>query len=230
MIKELMKISIEAGNMPALEAILAQYEEDLRMEREIAFNKAMVKFQGSVGHIKKNGVVDFTYNGKRTNFKYALLSDIDDAIRKPLSEAGLTKKWEFAIDERLGRIATCVISHEQGGSSRTSISTTAIDSSDGKGQLKGESSTETYLMRRTLIGALGLSSADEDNDGGQEQEQQDQCVSKEQVKTLKKAIKESAITEKEFLKAAKAETLDAILSDRFEGALNYITSKKEDSK
>ena len=40
-----------------------------------------------------------------------------------------------------------------------------LDTSGAKNDIQQKGSTQTYLQRYTLIGALGLTTADEDNDG-----------------------------------------------------------------
>ena len=59
---------------------------------------------------------------------------------------------------------TCYISHIDGHTEKTSMES-GLDTSGAKNDIQQKGSTQTYLQRYTLIGALGLTTADEDNDG-----------------------------------------------------------------
>ena len=59
---------------------------------------------------------------------------------------------------------TCFISHRDGHTEQTSMEA-GKDDSGAKNNIQQKGSTQTYLQRYTLIGALGLSTAEGDNDG-----------------------------------------------------------------
>lgn len=58
----------------------------------------------------------------------------------------------------------CIISHVDGHDESTTMSAEA-DTSGNKNAIQSRGSSVTYLQRYTLIGALGISTADEDVDG-----------------------------------------------------------------
>lgn len=104
-------------------------------------------------------------NSTRGNFsyKFADLGTIVAAIKAPLKECGLSFRWEFE-DAGNKLKTTCYISHIDGHTEKTSMES-GLDTSGAKNDIQQKGSTQTYLQRYTLIGALGLTTADEDNDG-----------------------------------------------------------------
>ena len=101
------------------------------------------------------------HDGK-LRYKYVTLSSIAESIKELLAECGLTYRWE--IKDESGRLqVTCIITHREGHSESTTMSADA-DSSGGKNGIQSRGSSISYLERYTLVGALGISSADADTD------------------------------------------------------------------
>lgn len=161
----LIAMAIEKGlDVNSLEKLMELQDRwEAKQAKKLFFN-AMSKFQAEVGDIKKSKLVDYaTKDGGRKRYKYADLAEIDNAIKVPLAKYGLTKS--FHIKEENGRIhVSCKISHNAGHSEITTMSGLA-DPSGNKNAIQASGSTITYLQRYTLIGALGLTTADEDDDG-----------------------------------------------------------------
>jgi hypothetical protein len=127
-----------------------------------AFFQALSEFQSKCPVLIKTKQVSFN----QTKYKYTPLSDITEQIKGLLGEVGLTYRWENSTEDVKFK-TTCIITHKDGHSESTSMSA-AADNSGGKNSIQAIGSTITYLQRYTLIGALGISSADEDVDGKQE--------------------------------------------------------------
>lgn len=120
---------------------------------------AMCKFQSEVPALEKKKLVSFN----TTKYKYAPLGEITATIKETLFNCGLSYRWEIQ-DAETQLHCTCITSHRDGHSERTTMSA-GKDASGGKNEIQQRGSTITYLQRYTLIAALGLSTADEDNDG-----------------------------------------------------------------
>jgi hypothetical protein len=182
----LIAMAIEKSiEVDKLEKLLELQERWEAKEAKKKFYDAMAKFQSEIGEIRKTKVVDYvTKDGGRKRYKYAPLSEIDEAIKKSLAKYGLTKS--FYIKEENGRIyVSCKISHEAGHSEITTMSGVA-DASGNKNAIQASGSTITYLQRYTLIGALGLTTADEDNDGESRVEEGNKHSSNSNLNALKK--------------------------------------------
>ena len=156
---DLMALAIEKGaSLDYLEKLMDLQERWEKKEASKSFKNAMANFQAGKPEIKKTGVVDYTYNGARTFYMHAVLSEIQKQIDPVLSKQGLSYRWEQ--DESDGEIKiTCILSHADGHEEKTHI-TAPRDSSGGKNTVQSIGSTITYLQRYTLINITGLSASE----------------------------------------------------------------------
>lgn len=152
---------VDIDQLQKLMDMVAQWE---KKEAKKAFMDALSRFQSMVPVLKKGKKADIVAkSGARYSYKYADLGSITAQIKGSLQECGLSYRWEFQPEG--GKLkAICFISHRDGHTETTTMES-VIDASGGKNDIQMIGSTQTYLQRYTLIGGLGLSTADEDNDG-----------------------------------------------------------------
>lgn len=154
-----------------LEKLMALQERYLDRQARISFFNALSKFQHECPSLQKIKGVDFiTKDGGRVNYKYIPLAEIQNQIREPLHKSGLSFRWEIQ-DHNAALGVTCILTHIEGHSERTTMTANADDSGK-KNAIQSRGSTITYLQRYTLINALGISSADVDNDGAKSGKEQ----------------------------------------------------------
>ena len=161
----LISLAIEKGaNIEQLERLMALKERFDAQQSNKLFLSAISNFQKVVPEIKKNKKVGYTNKaGSFTGYNFAEIAEIDATIKDAMAENGLSKRWELNEDgEKL--ICTCIISHCDGHFEKTTMSSIK-DASGGKNEIQSRASAFSYLQRYTLIGALGLTTASEDNDG-----------------------------------------------------------------
>jgi len=98
--------------------------------------------------------------------------DLIDLIINVASHHDLQKEKAEVLEKKLREIlsekdieVTCIITHRDGHSERTTM-VGPEDFSGFKNAMQSRGSSTTYLERYCLIGALGLVTADSDNDGG----------------------------------------------------------------
>ncbi len=128
------------------------------------FFSAFNEFQSICPDIKKNKKVSFTTRtGGSTEYHYAPLADIVIQIRKQLKECGLSFRWEVQDTPEVINV-TCLISHIDGHTEKTTMQAKA-DDSGGKNSIQARGSAIEYMKRYTLCGALGIATADSDIDG-----------------------------------------------------------------
>lgn len=120
-----------------------------------AISKAQAKFPS----IKKSESVDFTHNGKRTNYSYADLAKFVAAIRPHLAENGLGVMHDCKTIPA-GCSASTFIGHSSGQWMKSGA--IIVRPSDTKPQTIG--SALTYARRYSLTSFLSLCSEDEDDD------------------------------------------------------------------
>jgi len=131
-------------------------------EAKKAYVKAMAIFRAECPTIDKDSTVKYG----QTSFKHATIAGTLEQIKYLLGKCGLSHSWTTSQDQNAIKV-TCTITHEQGHSESTSLSSQA-DSSGAKNSIQAIGSTVTYLQRYTLFSILGLASAD--NDGAQADE------------------------------------------------------------
>lgn len=124
-----------------------------------AFFESFTNFQCECPDLRKTKAVAFG----QTAYKYAPLADITRQISGLLKKHELSYRWEIK-DTKEDINVTCLVSHIQGHTERTSMMANP-DLSGSKNPIQARGSAIEYLKRYTLIGALGLSTADSDIDG-----------------------------------------------------------------
>ncbi len=164
--QSLLATAIQTGlSIEHLDKLLDMQQRWEAKEARKAFFNALSQFQYDCPEIKKTKKVSFEHRDQqgKTEYFYATLADITNSIREPLAKHGLSYRWE--IDEKQTEImVTCFITHADGHMEKT-VMVGQADNSGKKNVIQQRASTVTYLQRYTLIGALGISSADMDNDG-----------------------------------------------------------------
>lgn len=161
----LLQLAVQQNlDIDKLEKLMQLQERWQAQQARKNFLSEISHFQANCPTLEKTKKVDFANkSGFRTKYSYASLGDIVEQIKKPLSGAGLSFRWEIKdIDNKIE--VTCIVSHLTGHSERTTMSATK-DESGGKNEIQQRGSSITYLQRYTLIAALGISTADEDIDG-----------------------------------------------------------------
>lgn len=157
---ELIALGIEKGlDVHALEKLMdlkQRYDAD---QARKAFFHAFTNFQSHCPDLRKTKEVSFN----QTRYHYAPLADITRQISKVLRENNLSYRWEIQDDEKTIKV-TCLVSHIDGHTESTTM-TANPDTSGAKNAIQARGSAIEYLKRYTLIGALGISTADSDIDG-----------------------------------------------------------------
>jgi hypothetical protein len=163
----MLSLAVEKGlDVECIRELMALKHDQEDRENKRLFFEALAQFQYDCPEIKKSKNVSYTSRktGQKTNYFYAPLGSIREQIKKPLFDAGISYRFEMKTEpQRI--IVTCVLTHVNGHSEKTSLESPA-DNSGGKNTIQANGSTVTYLQRYTLLTALGIVTADEDNDGG----------------------------------------------------------------
>lgn len=157
---QLISQAIEKGlGVDELGKLLDLQERWEATQARKAFFESFTNFQCECPDLRKTKAVAFN----QTTYKYAPLADITRQISGLLKKHELSYRWEIK-DSKEELNVTCLVSHIQGHTERTSMMA-APDLSGSKNPIQARGSAIEYLKRYTLIGALGLSTADSDIDG-----------------------------------------------------------------
>lgn len=148
-------------------ADIAQIEKfmDLQMKWEAdqarkAFVSDMAEFKKNPPRITKDKQVAF--NG--TSYMHATLGNVTGAIVEGLARHGFSHRWD-TVQDGAQIVVTCILTHKQGHSERTTLSA-GRDDSGKKNNIQQMASTVTYLQRYTLLSATGVATNDQEDDDG----------------------------------------------------------------
>lgn len=212
---------------------LDQIKELMQLEREWKADKAkeayvaaMAAFKSEPISIRKDRTVDYTHNGKRTNYSHASLAEVVDAVVAAMGKHGLSHRWETRQDGGIITVA-CVITHQLGHSEHTTLSA-GKDDSGSKNSIQAIGSTVTYLQRYTLMAATGVAAADQDDDG--RKSDAPATIDEKQAADLEALITEVGADKAGFLKFCKIERLEDLLADKYTAAVQKLEAKRRKSR
>ena len=154
---QLLQIAVEQNaDIEKLEKLMGLQERWETNESRKAFSDAMASFQAKLSPIVKKR--------QAHNSNYADIDDIAQAVRPILEESGLSYRFEQSQTDT-NITVKCIVTHKMGHAESTAF-TAPADTSGGKNAIQAMASTVTYLRRYTLTGALGITTGNDDNDGG----------------------------------------------------------------
>ena len=162
---DLIQQAIEKGlGVEELGKLLDLQERWEANQARKSFFQSFGKFQSQCPELRKTKGVNFeTSQGGNVDYKYAPLADIVRQIGKTIRDNDLSYRWEIQ-DNATEIKVTCLVSHVDGHTEKTTM-TASPDTSGKKNAIQARGSAIEYLKRYTLIGALGLTTADSDIDG-----------------------------------------------------------------
>ena len=106
---DMIKYPLYGANLHQLEKLLLLKERWDAAQAKKSFLAAISRFQSQIPVIQKKKQVGYTgKSGQLVGYKYAELSEIDDAIKGPMLANGLSKRWELGEDAE-NIICTCII-------------------------------------------------------------------------------------------------------------------------
>ncbi len=225
-----VEMALQSGDMEKLEKMLDLKERFDKEEARKSFTSAMAKFKSEGVEIKKDRVVTFENNDKSvTSYTHASLGNVVNMAVPALALHGLSHRW--VVDQEINAPikVTCVITHE-GGHSESVTMQGAADTSGKKNSIQQVASTVHYLQRYTFLSATGLAVEEMDNDGQTADVPLVELITESQIADLSSLIDECNITEAEFIKVAKHESLNQIPADRFNAAVGMLERKRDAAK
>lgn len=158
----LIKAAIEKGVDAQTIASLMEMRNTLKAEQaREAFYDSLSAFQAELPPIPKTRIIKDKYGNVRS--RYASLDDIRQAVAPLLAKHGLSYRYEFTPQEGQ-MLISCIVTHKAGHAESSSIPM-PVDKGMNASAQQQVGATMTYGQRYTLIGGLGITSADQDTDG-----------------------------------------------------------------
>lgn len=177
-----------------------------------AFNAAVADAKSEIKPVARNAK---GHNSKR----YADFAGIARAIDPILSKHDLSYRFRSEQGDRIN--VTCVLSHKLGHSEETTLSGPP-DNTGNKNAVQAIGSTLTYLQRYSLMQALGLAAANDDDASTAVDYLR---ITQAQADTIREAIEAAGKSREQFLKLFKIETIEDLAADVFQTALDRVNGK-----
>ncbi len=218
----LIALGIEKGlSIDQLERLMDMQEKWLARIAKSQYLEAKKNFQFEVPRLQKSKKVGYETKGEtggRVDYNYAPLGDIAEQLKPALHKNGLSYDWklEDIVDEKgTPKIkGTCIISHVGGHSEATTMEA-YHDASGKKNPIQSRGSTITYIQRYTLIAALGITTADTDNDGRNTLSGPPKEAAKTSDNIAKPVITEEAF-KKALIRISKGEKIEDQLNEHYQ--------------
>jgi hypothetical protein len=157
---------MNGAGIDTLERLMALYERHEATKARKNFFEAKANFQKNRPQLQRSNNAKITSkdpNKAGYSYKFIDLNTIAEAMKDCLYDNGFSYEWKIEKDGAEIKV-TCILTHADGHSESTSMSA-PDDDSGGKNKIQQKGSTVSYLQRYTLIGVLGITSADLDDDG-----------------------------------------------------------------
>jgi len=143
-----------------LEKLVDLQERVMRINAERAFNSAIQAFQFECPSIKHDGHAAFG----NTKYSYATLAQVANTIRPYLDKHGLS--YGFTSESVSDGIkVTCTVKHVEGHSGSADFVVAIDNNAKGMNIAQRAASALSYARRYALLMALGITTADTDDDG-----------------------------------------------------------------
>lgn len=212
-----------AVDIEKMRALFELQKDILAEQHRIEFAGALTRLQAKCPQIGKHG--------KGKNSKYAKLEDIDDTIRRPMTEEGFNLTFDEESHTDRDTTFVMTLAHEA-GHSETKRLTVPIDESakNSQGQsirprIQDMGSTVSYARRYLLKMHLNIIETDEDTDGEPRRR-----ITVDQARDLEAAVDEINMDKGKFLVYMAVGGFDEILESDFRKALNAIDTRRRNPK
>lgn len=226
-VMDLMALALDKGGdaVNQIERLVAMKItlEDRHAAQE--FNQALAAFQSECPPIAKTSTAKIvTKGGGSYGYKYAELDEIARTVNPILSRHGLSYSWDSSVDGKV-LSCTCIVRHIN-GHSITAHFTLPIDNASAMSEQQKVAAALTYARRQSLVQALGITTADPDNDGAGGESQKP--ITDDQALHLEEQIAFAEIDRERFLKYLGVSRIAGIPAANYTSALNAIETRKRE--
>lgn len=201
-----------AVDMDKMERLLEMQERIMQREALAAFNRAFAAAKSELPAISKNQ--------KGHNNRYADFAHVARAVDPVLSRHGLSYRFKTRQDDQIH--VTCVLSHIDGHSEENTLSSKP-DTAGSKNPTQAIGSAQTYLMRYSLLSALGIQPTDDDdgraaNMGG--------TISDDESEVIRSMIADTGTDIAQFCNFMRIESVADMPAAQFRRAVASLQAKK----
>lgn len=190
-----------------------------------AFQQALASFQGECPIITKTKSVNFTSKtGNTTKYNYSPLDEIVFMIKPILTKYGFSFTFDIQLTENpeLGLLKTKIY-HAEGHSEEFVYYFPRVHDDQRMNMAQRVKSALTFAKRAALENALGVITAEEDDDA---RRSEDIEATDKQIKEIKRLIKATKTDETTFLTWLKAEAIESLTALDAKKAIHALKQKK----
>lgn len=207
--------AVAAGaDIVVLEKLMGLSERWEANQARKAFDEAIASAKAEIPPIGRNAE---GHNKK----KYADFSAIAKVIDPIISKHGLSYRFRTKQDERIN--VTCIISHKAGHSEETTLAGPA-DMTGNKNAIQAIGSTLTYLQRYSLVQALGLAAANDDD--ATAATNVGDTITQKQADEIIDLLEEVGGNRQVFLKYFKVAAVEQIPAKEYDRVIQSLNAKR----
>lgn len=230
LLNAILQLSMKKHPIEYIEFIKKMYDQERAYEAKLAFQSAMAKARAEFPPIKKTKHVGFKskkQGAADTSYEHEELSNVINLTKPILGKYGLSTTFRATNDVNQPIAVTCIVTHDLGHVDDSNRLVAGKDESGNKNSIQGVKSTTTYLMRYTLLAALGIAAEGEDDDGRSAEAKNEPKITPESVAVIEqriKALPKSHITNdtNALLKIYEIESFEDLPSSLYDDCLNRI--------
>lgn len=210
---ELVSYAIQSGQPIDIIREAIKLSKELKSDQALeAFDAAVADAKAEIGPAMKNK----TGNNSKRYADFAAYAAVVDPI---IGKHGLSYRFRTRQDGAIH--VTCVLSHRAGHREETTLSGPA-DATGSKNAIQAIGSTLTYLQRYTLVQALGLAAAEDDDGKAAGEGDASDKITDEQVKTLLALIEEVDAVADKFCEIYQIDAVPHLPAKLFDDAVNNL--------
>ena len=223
--EQIQNALMEVVKNPEIDPVRLEKFLDLQIKMEDrqnlqAFNDSFAKFQNDCPIIPKTKKVAF---GK-VDYSYAPLDEMVYLIKPIMGKNGLSFSFNISSDSDIGMmILTTVISHKNGCSKSFQYFFNPLHDDARMNDSQRRKSAITFAKRSALENALGVVTAECDDDA---RRAVDNPATQEQLVKIHSLLKTTDTPEGQFLAYLKIESLEMLSAVDAKKALNLLNSKR----
>lgn len=208
-----------------LEKFLDLHAKTQARAASIAFFDALAGFQGDCPIIPRTRYVDFTSkSGNATKYNYAPIDEIIHIIKPHLTKWGLSYSFDIKKTAKESENELQVtIRHRGGHSETTTYFYNPLHDDQRMNQSQRAKSAITYAKRAGLENALGIVTADEDDDANRAL---DTIATESQIDEIKQLVAQTKSEEKKLLAFLKVESFDQLTAFEAKKAIHALKQKR----
>lgn len=198
------------ASVETMEKLMALHERWEANQARRAFDQAVSEAKAEIQPAIRN-------KKGHNDRKYADFAAIAAAVDPVICKHGLS--YRFRTKQEGAISVTCILSHRDGHSEENTLSGPA-DQSGNKNAIQAIGSTMSYLMRYSLVQALGLSTVDDDDGkaAAADAVAEKPFISAEQEDALRDLIDAAGTTVEAFCNRIKVPALSNIYAEKYDAA------------